>query len=110
MAIQPETRFKNLVTKKLKEIPDLYYFIKEAKALRGIPDVIGCYKGLFFGWELKKSKAEAQKNTGRIVLQRYILSLIQRSGGIGEIVHPDNLDEKLRQLLEHDPKRKDQLP
>lgn len=78
----------------------LYFFVKEALALRGIPDIIGCYHGVFFAWELKRSSKESKKKTGRIVLQKYILDKIRKSGGIGEIVYPENYDEKLRQLLE----------
>ena len=94
-----ESKFKAIVTKRLKPIPDLYFFVKEALALRGIPDVVGCYKGRFFAWELKRDSKEASKKTGRIVLQRYTLQLIREAGGIGEIVHPDNFEEKLKQLL-----------
>ena len=100
-----ERDFQQQVKKKLNSIEGMFHFTKEAKSLRGLPDIIGCYKGQFFGWELKRSLQEAQKQTGRIVLQRYILSLIQRAGGIGELVHPDNLDDKLRELLQSHPKQ-----
>jgi hypothetical protein len=111
MATQPEALFKNRVCKLLDTLPknDLFYFTKEAKSLRGIPDLIGCYKGIFFAWELKQSEEEAQKIHGRIALQRYILSLIRRSGGIGEIVCPENLDEKFLELQSY-PKREDCPP
>lgn len=87
--------------RKLDPVPDLYYFVKEALALRGIPDIIGCYKGRFFAWELKRSAKEASKTSGRIVLQKHFLGHINRAGGIGEIVHPDNLDQKLSELLDY---------
>jgi penicillin-binding protein-related factor A (putative recombinase) len=89
------------VKRRLDAVPNLYYFVKEALALRGIPDIIGCYQGRFFAWELKRSKKEAQKKTGRIVLQRHILKIIRKAGGIGEVVHPDNLEEKLEELTTH---------
>lgn len=97
-----ERSFKNTVIKRLKEIDELYFFVKEALALRGIPDIIMCYKGRFFAWELKRDSKEASKKTGRIVLQRYTLQLIRKAGGVGELVHPDNLEEKLEQLLSLD--------
>jgi len=84
----------------LRKQENLFVFTKEAKSIRGLPDVIGCYNGLFFGWELKRSESEARKRTGRIALQRHILKLIRNAGGVGEIVHPKNLDEKLLQLLQ----------
>lgn len=94
-----ERAFQQGVKRKLDSVPDLYYFVKEALAIRGIPDIIGCYKGRFFAWELKRSRQEAEKTTGRIVLQRYSLGLIRKAGGLGEIVHPDNFQECLDNLL-----------
>lgn len=94
-----EHKFQHQVKKRLSEIDGLWHFTKEALALRGLPDIIGCYKGKFFAWELKRSKQEAAKNTGRIVLQRYLLTLITQAGGIGRVVYPDNLEECLQELL-----------
>lgn len=98
-----ESQFQTKVKKLLKD-NGVFCFVKEAKSLRGLPDIIGCYNGRFFAWELKRSAQEARKKTGRIVLQRHILKLIQQNGGIGEIVHPDNLDKKLQDLLQSSPK------
>lgn len=98
-----ESTFKKKVMKDLNAIDGMFVFSKEAKSLRGYPDIIGCYRGRFFGWELKRSESEARKQTGRIVLQRHILTQVQQSGGIGEIVHPDNYQEKLSALLQSDP-------
>ncbi len=95
-----EHQFQKLVKSRLKLTPDLYHFTKEALALRGLPDIIGCYRGRFFAWELKRDVKEASKKTGRIVLQRYILGLIRKAGGIGEIVHPGNFEAKLQELLQ----------
>lgn len=97
-----EKDFQQRVLRTLRSYDGMFVFVKEAKSLRGLPDLIGCYKGQFFGWELKRSESEARKKTGRIVLQRHILQLIQRAGGIGEIVHPDNLDECIDRLLQSD--------
>jgi len=86
------------VKKRLNEIPDLYHFTKEALSIRGIPDIIGCYRGRFFAWELKRSEAEANKKTGRIVLQKYVLNKITQAGGIGELVFPENFEQKMEEL------------
>ncbi len=94
-----ESQFQKVVKKKLDKVDGLYYFVKEAKAIRGIPDIVGCLRGHFFAMELKKSQSEAQKNTGRIVLQRYTLRQIGLAHGLGYLVHPDNLDEVLADLL-----------
>ena len=93
-----EKAFQESVIRKLKTIKDMYFFKKEAAAIRGIPDIIGCYKGRFFAWELKRSQKEADKNTGRIVLQKLVIKMIQDCGDIGEVVCPENFEAKLREL------------
>ena len=97
--VMAESSFKQKVRERLSRVPGLYYFVKEALALRGIPDIIGCYQGGFFAWELKRSKAEAKKKTGRIVLQRLIIERINSAGGLGAIVYPENFDEEFSHLL-----------
>lgn len=94
-----EHDFQKYVKARLNAEPFLYHFTKEAVSIRGIPDLIGCYKGRFFALELKRSKKEAEKKTGRIVLQKYTISLINKAGGIGRIVHPDNWEEVLEEIL-----------
>lgn len=44
--------------------------------MAGLPDIICCYKGYFFGIEVKQP---GQRPTPR---QQYVHSLIQRSGGV----------------------------
>ena len=78
----------------------IYWFIKEAGAVRGIPDLVICVNGFFVVWELKRSRAEAEKQTGRIVLQRYTLTRVERANGRGRIVHPENLEELKKEILE----------
>lgn len=101
-----ESAFKDLVRSKLKQVKDLYFFIKEAAAIRGIPDVIICYKGRFIAWELKKSKYEVHyktkggiKATGRVALQLHIIQKIREAGGEADFIYPENLEEKLREVL-----------
>lgn len=102
MASTPESLFAAKVKKKLdtliKQGEPLYYFVKEAGSIRGIPDLVGCYNGLFFAWELKPSLYEAEKTSGRIVLQRYTLTRIHSAMGEAQLVHPDNLADCIRHL------------
>jgi hypothetical protein len=101
VARQPEALFKDKVVAKLKELgPECFFFVKEAGSIRGLPDIVGCYKGRFFGWELKKSLADTKKQTGRIVLQRHRLQQIQKAYGISALVCPENLNESLEGLLQ----------
>lgn len=71
---------------------------KEAGSIKGLPDLMGCCNGTFFAFELKRDHIEAQKQSGRIVLQRHVLQQIEKAGGIGMIVHPDNLELALEKL------------
>lgn len=98
-----ESQFSHKITKRLdalvKEGYPLYFFVKEAGSIRGIPDLVICANGFFLVWELKRSSAEAAKTSGRIVLQRYTLSRVHRAQGRGRIVHPDNLEEAFHELM-----------
>lgn len=59
----------------------------------GLPDVIGTYKGIFLGLELKVGKYQATE------LQKSKLNNIQDSGGVGLILR-DSLDE-LEQIFKY---------
>lgn len=96
-----ESQFSKIVKQKLEELnvkKNLWYFVKEAGSIRGIPDILGIYNGVPFAMELKKSESEARKSTGRIVLQKYTLQQIDRAGGLPYIVYPENLEEVLEDL------------
>jgi len=94
-----EKKFKEQVVKWLKSVPDLYYFVKEAASIRGISDIIICYNGHFVAWELKKSQKEAEKEVGRIALQKYNIQKIQKCGGTATLVYPENFGDCKRELL-----------
>lgn len=95
-----ESSFKKKVKARLDQIPGLYYFVKEAAGLRGIPDLIICYKGRFIAWELKKSITAARPTSPGHMLQLYVIEKINISGGIGRVVYPENFEERLKELLE----------
>lgn len=98
--MKPENRFKHrLVIPALNTLDNCWFFINESSlSIRGLPDIIGVVNGRFFAWEVKKSLKDAQETTGRIVLQRYVLNLIEKAGGIARIVYPENLEECLDEL------------
>lgn len=83
---------------KLKSDYKIWYYVKEAGSIRGIPDILGILNSIPFAMELKKSESEANKNTGRIVLQKYTLRQIDLAGGLGYIVYPENLVEVIEDL------------
>lgn len=94
-----ESSLKKKVISVLKEIDGLYYFVKEAAAIRGIPDIIICYKGRFIAWELKRSQAVANSKRDGHELQKYVIEKINKSGGMARIVYPENLKECLDELM-----------
>ena len=59
---------------------------------RGIPDIIGCYKGRFIGLELKVPDRRDRVTE----LQRQVLEEISQAGGIGQVV--TSKEEALRVL------------
>lgn len=97
----PEGKFQQKVLRKLKEIEGLYVFKKEAHAIRGIPDIIGCLNGKFFALELKKSLADTKKETGGIVLQKYNIEQIKKAGGFAILSCPETFTEDIKLLTAH---------
>ncbi len=95
---QSEAAFKRYVVRQLKGVNHLYFFIKEARSIRGIPDIIGCCCGRMFGWELKKSAKVYEKGSDRQFLQRYELLKIEKAGGIGRFVYPENFEYEFKVL------------
>jgi Holliday junction resolvase len=88
MAMTPEGRVK----KKLKEILDAYgvYHFPPATGgygKSGVPDIVGCYRGCFFGIECKAGKGKTT------ALQDMQLQAIRDAGGIAMVVNEHNLHE-----------------
>jgi Holliday junction resolvase len=93
MATTPESKVKRAVTKQLKELGAYYFFPATGGYGRsGVPDIVGCYKGRFFGIECK---AGTNKPTP---LQLQNLSDIAAAGGIQMVVNEDNVNEVMERL------------
>lgn len=50
--------------------------------MAGLPDIIGCYKGRFFGFEVKHP--ETRGNTSQV--QEFVMAKIRKAGGIAQVV------------------------
>lgn len=88
MAQTPEGKVKSKVTKQLKELGAYYFFpMSGGFGKAGVPDIIGCYEGLFFGIECKAGK---NKPT---VLQEKNLQEIEDCGGIALVINEENAHE-----------------
>lgn len=85
MAQTPEVKVKNKVVAQLKELGAYYFYpVTGGWGSSGVPDIVGCYKGLFFGIECKAGKNKPTK------LQDLNLRKIDTAGGIALVVNEDN--------------------
>lgn len=50
--------------------------------MAGLPDIIGCFQGKFFAFEVKLP----DKREDTSVRQEYVLGLIRKAGGIAQVV------------------------
>lgn len=78
----------------LREIPDLWVVKTEQRSIRGIPDLLICYKGKFVAWELKTNDGVTD------VLQDFTLGKITQAGGVARVVQPRNLEKHVQELLD----------
>jgi Holliday junction resolvase len=87
MAMTPEAKVKRVVTRHLKDLGAYYFYpVTGGYGGSGVPDIVGCYKGRFFGIECK-----AGKNTPT-PLQKKNLESIAESGGIALVVNEENMN------------------
>jgi len=94
MAATPEKRVKEKVVKVLKEMGAYYFYpFTGGYGRSGVPDIIGCYKGRFFGIECKAGK---NKTTA---LQDREISLIHNAEGVAWVVNEENIDSVREALL-----------
>ncbi len=93
MAMTPESRVKARV-KKILDTYNAYYFmpIGGPYSRPGIPDIVGCYNGVYFAIECKAGKGKTT------ALQDRELSLISKAGGIAIVVNENNLDDVVAML------------
>jgi hypothetical protein len=84
--MKPETTFKIRLFGYFNKIPELWYVKTQQVSIRGTPDILLCYKGRFIAMELKRSK-----DATITAMQEYNIQKIAACGGIGLVVHPENL-------------------
>lgn len=88
MAKQPETKFKEKVLPRLRDLPISWWFKSQQVALRGIPDILGVLSSNFVALELKATPRD--KPTA---LQVKVLRDIELAGGFARVVHPENFEK-----------------
>ena len=88
MAMTPEAKVKKKATQHLKALGAYYFYpVTGGYGKSGVPDIIGCHAGLFFGIECKAGK---NKPTA---LQEKNLKEIKAAGGFDLVVDERNVDE-----------------
>lgn len=96
MAQTPEGLVKKLIDEKLKELtPDCWYFkpVSIGMGAHGVPDFVGCYRGLFFAIEAKKPGG---KTTALQNLQ--IGKILEAEGLVTVVDSPESLEAFLVEL------------
>lgn len=98
MAQTPEAKVKARVVSELKRLRAYYFYpVTGGYGASGVPDIVGCYNGRFFGIECK-----AGSNTPT-ALQHANLDRIQETGGIALVINEKNVADVPRALQElHD--------
>ena len=57
MVMTPEAKVKKKVVEQLKVLGAYYFYpVTGGYGRSGVPDIVGCYKGKFFGFECKSGK------------------------------------------------------
>jgi Holliday junction resolvase len=88
MADTPEVKVKKRVVAILKELRAYYFYpVTGGYGGSGVPDIVGCHHGKFFGIECKAGK---NKPTA---LQEKNLTAIKAMGGIALVINEDNIND-----------------
>ena len=86
MAMTPEAKVKKQVTRQLDAMGAYYFYpVTGGYGRSGVPDIVGCYQGLFFGIECKAGKNKPTP------LQDINLKEIRKAGGMDMVVNEDNV-------------------
>ena len=93
MAMTPEAKVKKKVVAHLKTLGAYYFYpVTGGYGKSGVPDIIGCYKGLFFGIECKAGKNKPTP------LQEKNLNDIKLNQGIALVINETNIDDVLTEI------------
>jgi Holliday junction resolvase len=100
ITMTPEAAVKAKIKDILKEL-QCYSFspIGGAYSSRGVPDIVGCLNGVFFGIEAKAGKGKTT------ALQDRELQRIKDAGGIALVVNEENLD-RLKMVLQEEVRKR----
>jgi hypothetical protein len=91
----PEGKVKALVKKALKELGAWQYWpVSNGMGMHGVPDVVFCYKGMFFAIEVKAPGRRKHERRGCTALQVMQMKKIGEAGGRAWVVDSqEEMDE-----------------
>lgn len=94
MADTPEKKVKTRLKKYLDEM-GIYHFspFQAGMGRAGIPDIIGCYRGMFVAFECKAGKGKTT------ALQEREINAIRTAKGLAFVINEDNVDQ-IKELLQ----------
>lgn len=88
MAMTPEAKVKKKVVAILKEMGAYYFYpVTGGYGQSGVPDIVGCHQGRFFGIECKAGKNKPTP------LQEKNLKQIAEAGGVSLVINADNIED-----------------
>lgn len=71
-----EKQVQTDIVKYLRSVPELYFNKHSDRFVKGVPDILGCYRGRFFAIEVKREKGGSVSP-----LQKIHLGNINKAGG-----------------------------
>ena len=80
MIMRPEQKVQAKIMEYLKS-KGAYRVKIEAASVAGVPDILVCYKAMFIGIEVKKSKSSQPTE-----LQLENINMIRQAGGLADVV------------------------
>jgi Holliday junction resolvase len=84
----PEKKVKTKVVEILKGFGAYYFYASTGGyGASGVPDIVGCHKGKFFGIECKAGKGKTT------ALQEKNIAQIKTTGGLAIVVNEDNIED-----------------
>ena len=84
----PEAKVKKKVVDQLKKVGAYYFYpMTHGYGKSGVPDIIGCHEGKFFGIECKAGKNKPTP------LQEKNLSDIKENQGIAIVINEENIED-----------------
>ena len=92
----PEAKVKKVVVNQLRNLGAYYFYpVTGGYGRSGVPDIVGCYQGKFFGIECKAG------NNTPTPLQQINLDDIEKQNGIALVVNEKNM-HSVRDLITGD--------